>query len=154
MRGGRRAAIGAAGLTVAAVLAVLAALWPSLRHGEGTAPAQAAETGPLALAVRDIQLGRAVGLDKRIADPAEAFAPEETIYASVVTEGTAAEARLTARFAHQGQVLAEVSQLIAPTGTAVSEFNVWKPRGWPRGDYEVGILVNGTPAGARRFVVR
>lgn len=153
MRGRRRAAIGAAGLSVAAVLAVLAALWPSLRHGDG-APAQAAESGPSALAVRDIQLGRAVGLDKRIADPAEAFAPEETIYASVVTEGTAEEARLTARFSHEGRVLAEVSQLIAPTGTAVSEFNVWKPRGWPRGDYEVGILVNGMPAGARRFVVR
>jgi hypothetical protein len=150
---GRRGAIGAAGLTVAAVLAVLAALWPSLRQGDG-APARAAEPGPPALAVRDIQLGRAVGLDKRIADAAEAFAPEETIYVSVVTEGAADEVRLTARFSHAGQVLVEVSQLIAPTGTAVSEFNVWKPRGWPRGDYEVGILVNGMPAGARRFVVR
>jgi hypothetical protein len=104
--------------------------------------------------VSDIQLGRAVGLDKRISDPADAFSADETIYVSVATEGAAGHARLTARWMHGGRVLAEASQGIESRGAAVSEFNVWKPNGWPRGEYEVQILVDGVPAGARRFPVR
>jgi hypothetical protein len=49
--------------------------------------------------------------------------------------------------------MAEVTQTIAPQGSAVSEFNVWKPHGWPPGNYEVQVLVDGIPAGARSFVV-
>lgn len=145
--------IGAAGLSLVAALAAVAALWPA-RRPEAVERAQAQGPGTAALAVSGIELGRAVGLDKRISDPATAFAPGDTIYVSVATEGAAEHARLTARWIHDGRVLSEVSQGIAPRGTAVSEFNVWKPRGWPRGEYEVQILVDGVAAGARRFPVR
>jgi len=144
--------MGAAGLALVGALAAVAVVWPALRPAAVDRAADG--PGPAALAVSDIQLGRAVALDKRISDPAGAFSPEETIYVSVATEGAADHARLTARWIHEGRVLAEVSQGIEPRGTAVSEFNVWKPRGWPRGDYEVQILVDGVPAGARRFPVR
>jgi len=145
--------IGAAGLALVAALAAVAALWPA-RRPETIEHARAHGPGAGAIAVSDIVLGHAVGLDKRISDPADAFSPDDTIYVSVATEGAAELARLTARFFHEGRLLAEVSQGIAPRGTAVSEFNVWKPRGWPRGEYEVQILVDGVPAGARRFPVR
>ena len=146
--------IGAAALALIAALAAAAALWPARREAALEAPARADASGPPRLAVMDIRLGRAVGLDKRIADETDTFAPHDTVYASVVTEGEADHVKLTARFTRAGAVLAEVSQGIAPTGGAVSEFNVWKPGGLPPGDYQVELLVDGAAAGARRFTVR
>jgi hypothetical protein len=51
-------------------------------------------------------------------------------------------------------MLAETAQTIAPRGEATSEFNVRRPRGFAPGSYEVEILVDGIPAGTRRFAVR
>jgi hypothetical protein len=154
MRRRRHTLIGVAGLALTAVLAAVAATWPRAPSTEIPGPARADVSGPSAIAVADVQLGRSVGLDKRIVDPADTFAPDDTIYASVVTAGEAAHVRLTTRWSHGGRVLAEVSQGIAPAGTTVSEFNVWKPRGWPTGEYEVQILVGDVPAASRRFAVR
>ena len=146
--------IGAAALALIAAMGAAAALWRGPEPSAIDAPARADVSGPPRLAVTEVQLGRAIGLDKRIAAPAESFGPEDTVYASVVTEGQAEHVQLTARFSREGTVLAEVSQGVAPRGTAVSEFNVWKPGGLPPGEYEVEILVDGVPAGARRFTVR
>jgi hypothetical protein len=149
-----RTMAGAAGVAAAAMLAALAAVWLPRPAADGERPAEADAAGPPALAVTGLELGRAVRLDKRIASPTDTFSPGDAIYASVVTEGEAEHARLTARWTREGQVVAEVSQGIAPSGTVVSEFNVWKPRGFASGAYEVEILVNGVPAGRRGFSVR
>jgi hypothetical protein len=155
MRDRRDTMIGATGLAlIAAIAAAAAALWPARQEASLEAPTRADASGPPRVAVTDIRLGRAVGLDKRVADPADTFARQDTVYASVVTEGQAEHVQLTARFTRAGAVLAEVSQGIAPTGTAVSEFNVWKPRGLPAGEYELEVLVDGVAAGTRRFTVR
>jgi HAMP domain-containing protein len=151
---GRRTLIGAAGIAAVAVFAAFAAVWLPRPADEIERRAQADVSGPPSIAVAEVQLGRAVRLDKRIASPADAFAPADTIYASVVTLGQADHVRLTARWSHEGRVLAEVSQGIASEGTVVSEFNVSKPRGFAPGAYEVEILVDGVPAGGRRFTVR
>lgn len=141
-------------MTLFAVLAAAAALWQRRPPQRIEPPARADAMGPPAVTVTDVQLGKGVGLDKRISVPADAFGPDETIYASVVTDGAADYVRLTSRWQHDGRVVAEFSQGIQPSGTAVSEFNVWKPRGWAPGEYEVQILVDGVPAGGRRFTVR
>lgn len=150
-----------AGAAILALVAALAAVVVALRAGRsgGGLPGDGdtAEThaaGEPSVVVTSIELGRSVGLDKRIAEPAEAFAPQDTIYVSVTTEGRASHARLTARWLRDGALLAETSQTIAPDGTAVSEFNVWKPQGWPPGEYQVEILADGFPAGTRAFQVR
>lgn len=145
---------GAAAVTLIVALGVGAAVWPARDRAAIEAPARADASGPSRLAVADIQLGRAIGLDKRIAVPADTFAPEDTVYASVQTEGVAEHAALSARFKRGQDLLAEVSQGIAPEGAAVSEFNIWKPGGLPPGSYVVEILVDGVPAGARPFTVR
>ena len=146
--------IGAAGVALIVALGAGAALWPARESGTIEAPARADASGPPKLAVSEIRLGRAIGLDKRIAQAAESFAADDTVYASVATEGSAEHVSLTARFTREDDVVAEVSQGIAPEGSAVSEFNIWKPGGLAPGDYEVEILVDGVPAGARRFTVR
>jgi hypothetical protein len=106
------------------------------------------------VAVKDISLGRVVGEDKRVQEPVDRFGPADTVYASVVTEGTAAEARLQARWSYgQTQVLEETEQRIAPQGVTVSEFHVRNPAGWEPGTYQVEIVLDGSPVGARTFTV-
>jgi hypothetical protein len=101
-----------------------------------------------------VALGRAVGLDKRISEPAEVFDPEDIVHVSVVTEGTSSDTRLAARWMREGRVLEETTQDIAPRGAATSEFHVWKPGGLDPGEYEVEILVEGKPVHKRAFSVR
>ena len=47
----------------------------------------------------------------------------------------------------------ETSQTISPTGPAVTEFHIMKPDGFPAGDYNVEILLNGTVAERSDFEV-
>jgi hypothetical protein len=103
--------------------------------------------------VRDIEVGRAIGPDKVVTAPTGAFGPTDTIFTSVVTEGKAPAATLSARWTYQGALLEETEQRIAPSGTVVSEFHVFNPAGWAPGEYRVEILLNGQVVGERPFRV-
>ena len=108
-----------------------------------------------AVKVASIDLGRAIAADKTVADQTDSFRPADTIYASVKTEGSAASARLSARWTYEGdQVVSESTQSIAPSGPAVTEFHVSKPDGWPEGSYKVEVSLNGAPAGHKEFRVK
>jgi hypothetical protein len=116
-----------------------------------TAPPPAAET---AVRVTDVDLGRSLGADKRIADKTDSFKPTDTIYVSVATDGSAPSATLKARWTYaEGQLVQESSQTIAPTGPAVTEFHVAKPDGWPKGTYKVEVLLNGNSVETESFKV-
>jgi hypothetical protein len=105
--------------------------------------------------VTSVELGSAIGADKRIAAPTTRFAPTDTIYASVLSEGSAGSVTLTARWTYEdGQTVTESTETIAPTGAAATEFHIARPSGWPAGRYRVEITANGAPAGAREFEVR
>jgi hypothetical protein len=107
-----------------------------------------------ALRVTDVDLGVSVGSDKRITNKTESFSPSETIYLSVRTEGAAPSATLKARWTFEdGQVVQESSQTIAPTGTAVTEFHVSNPAGWPKGSYKVEVFLNGSSMETENFKV-
>jgi hypothetical protein len=100
--------------------------------------------------VSQIDMGRSLNADKTINDSTDSFQPNDTIYASIVTEGTAATATLKARWTYQeGQVVNESTQTIAPTGNARTEFHISKPDGWPPGKYTLEVLLNGSSAGTR-----
>jgi hypothetical protein len=104
--------------------------------------------------VTDVDLGVAVGPDKRVTDRASSFSPSETIYVSVRTEGAAPSATLKALWTFQdGQVVQDSSQTIAPTGTAVTEFHVSNPTGWPKGSYKVEVFLNGSSVETESFKV-
>jgi hypothetical protein len=105
--------------------------------------------------VVDIDVGRSVAPDKTIADKTDSFVPNDTFYVSVKTDGSGPNATLTARWTYEdGQVVDESRQdIVASGGTAVTEFHVSKPDGWPAGEYKVEVLLNGTPAGSKDFKV-
>jgi hypothetical protein len=99
---------------------------------------------PAAVTVVDIDMGKAVGADKKITDKTDVFKPTDTIYASVHTTGTAPTTALTARWTFEnGTVVDERTENIAATGDAYTEFHIAKPSGWPKGKYTVHILLNG-----------
>jgi hypothetical protein len=115
-----------------------------------TAPAPAAS-----FSVSSIDLGSSIGADKRVTASATTFAASDVIYAAVATQGAAPSVVLTARWTYEdGQVVSESSETIAPTGAAVTTFQIQHPSGWPTGKYRVDVAANGQPAGSREFEVR
>ncbi len=107
------------------------------------------------LKVTEVQLGSALGADKRIAQPKTAFSTKDTIFASVATEGTATATEIAAKWTFQdGQVVNETKRSIAPAGKEITEFSIQKPDGWPAGNYKVEISLNGKPADSKTFTVQ
>ncbi|HUF27413.1 MAG TPA: hypothetical protein VMM18_10585 [Gemmatimonadaceae bacterium] len=108
-----------------------------------------------AVRVTDVELGRSVGADRRISDATVDFRPGDTIYASVVTDGSAQNATLLARWTFEdGQVVDETTRTIAPSGTTVTEFHISRPSGWPSGRYTLRVLLDGTEVESKEFEVR
>jgi hypothetical protein len=119
-------------------------------------PAEPAPPPPVApLAVSSLDLGKAIGPDKRVVEAKLDFGPRDTVYASVGTTGASTSAMLTAKWTFQtGQTVDSTMQAIAPNGPAVTEFHIMKKSAWPVGKYKVAILLNGAPAMEKDFEVK
>ncbi len=144
----------------AAALGLVVIGLPACKKKEASAPpADAAAPAPApaepAFAVQGVEVGKAIGADKRIATPGTTFGRRDTIYASVATEGSAPSKTISARWTYQGgQVVKEQSEAIAPTGPAATEFHISKPKPWPVGKYKVEIAVDGATAGSKDFEIK
>ena len=104
--------------------------------------------------VLSLELGNALGADRRVVAPATVFVPTDTIYASVIGNGVLGTA-LTARWTYENaQIVSESTETLDSTDTSLLEFHISKPTGWPAGRYTVEILANGAHAGTREFEVR
>ena len=115
----------------------------------------AAAPAPAAFRVTGVELGSAVGPDKRISAPSESFGPGDSFHVSVASEGSAQGVQLTARWTYEdGQVIDETTQTLTGEGPAASEFHLENDAGWPAGRYQVEVLADGRPVGARQFEVR
>jgi hypothetical protein len=96
--------------------------------------------------ISQVQLGRRLSADKRVADATDKFSPRDTIYVVAITEGNASSATVTARWTYQdgGQLVKEDSRSIAPSGTEATEFHIAKASGWPKGKYRVTLTMGGS----------
>lgn len=124
---------------------------------ETAAPPAIETTGDQAVRVTDVELGRSIDAQGRIADNADTddFARTDTIYVSVNTEGSAAGARLTARWTFEdGQVVDETSRTLSAGGPATTEFHISNPGGFPAGRYTVEIQLDGRTVETEEFTVR
>jgi hypothetical protein len=131
---------------------------PACKKKEAPAPpaeAAAPAPAPPAFAVQGIEVGKAIGPDKRVTAPGTTFGRRDTIYAAVATEGAAPSKVISAKWTYQdGQVVKEQAETIAPTGPAATEFHISKAKPWPVGKYKVEIVVEGAPAGSKDFEVK
>ncbi|HUG37527.1 MAG TPA: hypothetical protein VML54_11285 [Candidatus Limnocylindrales bacterium] len=114
-----------------------------------------AAPAPGAFAVDSVELGSAIDPTSRITEARNTFAPTDTIYAAVETQGAAPSVTLTARWTYEdGQLVDESSRTIAPEGDAVTVFQIVRPSGWPAGRYQVEIAADGRSAATQSFEVR
>jgi hypothetical protein len=112
-------------------------------------------SSPAVFRVTSVDVGSAIDAGKRVAAPGAEFAPSDTIYASIVSEGAADQVKLVARWTYEdGQLVSEDTQVIAPNGPAATEFHIAKASGFPEGKYKVEVTANGKPAGSREFEVK
>jgi hypothetical protein len=125
--------------------------------GDRNADRQETATGEVAgerARVTNVELGRGVGTDNRITDRTDDFRPVDTIYASVMTDGSGANQTIMARWTFEdGQVVDESSRTLSGTAGEVIEFHVSRPGGWPTGRYTLHILLNGEEVETRDFRV-
>lgn len=114
----------------------------------------AVDTAPLR--VSDIQVGKGVGSDKKVGDQIMSFGVRDTMYVSVITDGAAKDAKLTAKWTFNGkQVVNESSKMVSPTGgTTATEFHVDKKSAWPKGKYTVEVMLNGVSSGSKDLEVK
>lgn len=153
---------------VARALAAVALVAAVACKGRDTAPAGggtetgATGTAPAAdtavskeLKVAGVMIGKRLGENKLITEPTFQFAPADTIYVSVSTEGAPESADLSAKWLFQtGQVVDSSTQSIKPQGKDNTEFHISNPKGWPIGTYSVTIYANGDSVDAKNFAVK
>jgi hypothetical protein len=143
-------------------LATIAALGQGCKRadrdagGTDTTAAAPLPPPPAPLAVQSIDLGKAIGPDKRITSPTTTFGVRDTIYAAVSTTGSAANATLAARwgFGDKNQLVDSTAVPITPTGPAVTEFHVSRTSPWPVGKYKVTIYLDNQQASEREFEIK
>ncbi|HSS51810.1 MAG TPA: hypothetical protein VLX28_22950 [Thermoanaerobaculia bacterium] len=117
----------------------------------------AATPAPAPFKVTSIDLGSAIGPDKKVTAAATTFGPKDTVYAVVSSDGTGPAVKLTAKwtFGDKNQSVKDEDQTVTPNGSAgATEFHVSKPSGWPVGHYKVEILADGVSAGTKEFDVK
>ena len=114
----------------------------------------AVDTSPIR--VSDVQVGKAIGSDKKVGNQTTDFGVRDTMYVAVITEGAARDAKLTTKWTYNGkQVVKESTQTISPTGgETVTEFHVDKKTAWPKGKYKVDVSLNGAAAGSKDLEVK
>ena len=135
-------------------LTLVAALSAACTRGSDDPGATGTTGTGTGVTVFHVEMGRSLTADKAIDDKTDSFKPNDTIYASIVTERPAATATLKARWTYQdGQVVNESTQTIAPAGGARTEFHISKPDGWPTGKYKLEVFLNGSAAATRDFEV-
>ena len=107
---------------VLALALVALALGGCKRAEESAAPAPAPATPPVSspgvFRVVSVDVGDAIDAGKRIPAPLAQFAPSDTIYASIASEGAAPKVTIVARWTYEdGQLVNQSSETIAPAAT-------------------------------------
>jgi predicted small lipoprotein YifL len=121
------------------------------------AVAPAPELANVPVSVKQVVLANQIGADKKAVAPATSFAPADTLYAVVETVGSGKASVKALWTFHKGDKVAQVNEAVQElvlTGPTTSEFHVSKPGGWPVGDYQVEVFLNGTSVGAQKFAVK
>jgi len=104
------------------------------------------------LTLTNIQTGRSLNSDHSVGALTTTFKPNDTIYVSVLTEGTGS-ATIGVKFSYQGRVISEPEKKVSYRGAAATEFHIEYSGGFPAGDYDIEVVFNGQSAGMRKVRV-
>jgi hypothetical protein len=124
------------------------------------------ETGVPAVSARytrsvDVQLEQAAfsssgsEKDDTIGTLTSNFAPRDSVYVDVLTNGTDGDYQITTRWIDPaGNLLLENGRVVAAAGPQHTVFSLSKPDGWQPGAHAVEITINGKVAGKHAFHVK
>jgi hypothetical protein len=104
------------------------------------------------LTARSIQVGKTLNSDNSVGTITTAFKPNDTIYASILTEGSGT-GTFGAKFSYGGRVIAEPERRVSMRGSGATEFHIEYSGGFPPGDYDIELFLNGQSVGTRRVRV-
>jgi hypothetical protein len=145
-------------LVAAAVIAVTGCKKEKAAEGvEAAAPTTTAAAPMAALKVESVTLGKAVGDNKQVVAALNTFAPTDTIFASVKTDGTAENVNLKAKWVLKGEagetVINEGEQKVTTQGVAYTVFQISKPEGLTAGNYKLDIYKDDAVATTGEFSI-
>jgi len=109
------------------------------------------------VSVKQVVLANQIDADKKAVAPATTFAPADTLYAVVETVGSGKATVKAVWTFHKGDKVAQINettQELVLAGPTNSEFHISKPSGWPVGDYQVEVFVNGASVDVQKFNVK
>jgi hypothetical protein len=107
------------------------------------------------LHVSNVMIGRQIGPGNRITQPTFEFAPQDTVYVSVATQGAGGGAgTLTAAWRSQsGEILQKSSEPVPPPGEN-TEFRLAQSKGLKPGTYKVIVFLGDDSVDTKVFVVK
>jgi hypothetical protein len=144
------------GAPLALVVAVATACGGS-GDSSGETRAMASATvaaAPVARRVSSVMIGKRIGAGNRMTDPTFQFAPQDTVFLSVGTEGTSGPTSLMAAWRSQtGQVVQQTTEFVR-TGGENTAFHLAQPKGLKPGTYKVILFLGDDSVDTKVFVVK
>ena len=107
-------------------------------------------SGPLR--VTTIQTGKSLNSDKSVGNHTTRFKPDDTMFASVLTDGPGA-GTIGVRWRYAGRLVSEETKNVSYRDHAATEFHIQNSSGFPEGEYSVEVLVDGQPFATRSLKV-
>jgi len=127
---------------------------PAGAAGAADSAAQVASAKAAELRISNVMIGRRIGTGNRITEPTFEFAPTDTVYVSVGTEGTGGAATLAAAWRTQtGEILQQSSQPVPGQGEN-AEFHLAQPKVLKPGTYKVIVFLGDDSVDTKLFAVR
>ena len=108
-------------------------------------------SGPLQ--VDTIQLGRSLNPDNSVAAHASTFDRKDTVYVSVLTTA-GGSGTIGVKWTYQGTVIDEPQRTVSYRDAAATAFHLVNSNGFPSGQYNVEVFIDGKPVGSRNFNVQ
>jgi hypothetical protein len=104
------------------------------------------------LRVDTIQLGRSLNPDNSVASHTSSFKPLDTMYVSILTPAKG-RGTIGVRWTYEGRLVSDPSKEVSYKGPAATEFHIQNSSGFPPGDYNVEVFLDGTSVGKRDYRV-
>ncbi len=119
-----------------------------------TDSAALAAAAPQELRVSNVMIGRRIGARNLMIEPTFEFAPTDTVYLSVATQGGSGAGALTAAWRSQtGEILKQSTEPVGPPGENTA-FQLTQPKGFKPGTYKVVLFLGEDSADTKVFVVK
>ena len=100
-------------------------------------------------------IGKRLGVGNRVMEPTFQFAPQDTVYLSVATEGSVGASKVTAAWRSQGgEIVQQTSEPVQDTAGGSVAFSLAQPKGLKPGTYKVVVFLGDDSVDAKVFAVK